>query len=70
MLDPGLVSTKPMNVQIDLSHGPSYGRTNCDAFGYLGLPATADVAVDIDADRFWDIIEDGLRRYGDTEARA
>lgn len=70
LLDPGLVSTKPMNVQIDLSHGPSYGRTNCDAFGYLGLPATADVAVDIDADRFWDIIEDGLRRYGETEARA
>ncbi|MCI8970404.1 MAG: nucleoside hydrolase [Oscillibacter sp.] len=70
LLDPELVVTKPMNVQIDLSHGPSYGRTNCDAFGYLGLPATADVAVDIHVDRFWDLIETGLRRYGETEAGA
>lgn len=69
-LDPELVKTQPMNVRIDLSRGDSYGRTNCDAFGYLGLPATADVAVDIDAARFWDIIEAGLRRYGETEAGA
>ena len=64
LLDPGVLTTKPMNAQIDLSRGPSYGRTNCDAFGYLGLPATADVAVDIDAARFWDIVEEGLARYG------
>ena len=70
LLDPALVITKPMNVRIDLSHGESYGRTNCDAFGYLGLPATADVAVDIDADRFWDIIETGLRRYSETGKQA
>ena len=63
LLDPALVTVKPMNVRIDLSHGDSYGRTNCDCFGYLGLPATADVAVDIDVGRFWDIIETGLRRY-------
>ena len=70
LLDRSLVVTKPMNVQIDLSHGDSYGRTNCDYFGYLGLPATADVAVDIDVPRFWDIIEDGLRRYGGTRPQA
>lgn len=70
LLDPALVVTKPMNVRIDLSHGESYGRTNCDAFGYLGLPATADVAVDIDVPRFWDIIETGLRRYGETGKQA
>lgn len=70
LLDPTLVVTKPMNVRIDLSHGESYGRTNCDAFSYLGLPATADVAVDIDVPRFWDIIETGLRRYGEEEKQA
>lgn len=70
LLDPALVTTKPMNVQIDLRSTQSYGRTNCDYFGYLGLPATADVAVDIDVPRFWDIIEAGLRRYGGTEAGA
>lgn len=70
LLDPALVVTKPMNVRIDLSHGESYGRTNCDAFGYLGLPTTADVAVDIDVPRFWDIIETGLRRYSETGKQA
>ncbi|WP_297293453.1 nucleoside hydrolase [uncultured Oscillibacter sp.] len=70
LLDPALVAAKPMNVRIDLGRGDSYGRTNCDAFGYLGLPATADVAVDIDVERFWDIIEGGLRRCGETEAGA
>lgn len=66
LLDPELVTTKPMNVRIDLRSTDSYGRTNCDYFGYLGLPATADVAVDIDVPRFWDIIEAGLRRYGEA----
>ncbi|MCI9331243.1 MAG: nucleoside hydrolase [Oscillibacter sp.] len=70
LLDPALTVTKPMNVRVDLSHGDSYGRTNCDVFHYLGLPATADVAVDIDVSRFWDIIEEGLRRYSETEAGA
>ncbi len=63
LLDPGMVTLQGMNVQIDLSHGPSYGRTNCDAFDYLGLPHTAEVAVDIDPARFWDVIESGLRRF-------
>lgn len=63
LLDPALLTTKPMNVQIELRATQSYGRTNCDYFGYLGLPATADVAVDIDVERFWDIIEACLRRY-------
>ncbi len=63
LLDPDLVRFKPMNVRIDLRSEQSYGRTNCDYFGYLGLPATADVAVDIDVPRFWDIVEEALRRY-------
>ena len=62
LLDPDVIAVKPMNVQIDLG-GQSYGRTNCDVSGYLGLPENADVAVDIDAARFWDILEAGIRRY-------
>lgn len=63
LLEPQLITTKPMNVQIDLRSTQSYGRTNCDCFGYLGLPATADIAVDIDVEGFWDLVEAGLRRY-------
>ena len=69
LIDPTLLTTKPMNVQIDLRSTQSYGRTNCDYFGYLHLPPTADVAVDIDVERFWDIIEAGLRRYSEEGER-
>ena len=63
LIDPQLLTTKAMNVQIDLRSTQSYGRTNCDFFGYQQLPPTANVAVDIDVERFWDIIEAGLARY-------
>ena len=64
LIDPTVLTVKPMNVQVDIRSVQSYGRTNCDFFGYLGLPNTADVAIDIDAAKFWDIVEEGLRRYG------
>ena len=64
LIDPELVVTKPMNAQNDIRSEQSYGRTNCDFFSYRKLPPTADVAVDITPDRFWDIIEEGLRNCG------
>lgn len=64
LIDPTVLTTKPMNARIELRSDASYGRTNCDYFGYLGLPATADVAIDIDVDKFWNIVEQGLRNYG------
>ena len=63
LIDPKLLTLKPMHVEIDLRSTQSYGRTNCDFFGYQHLPSTAEVAVDIDVKRFWDIVEQGLRRY-------
>ena len=64
LIDPELVVTKPMNAQNDIRSEQSYGRTNCDFFNYRKLPPTADVAIDIDPERFWDIFEEGLRNYG------
>ena len=63
LIDPSVVELKPMNVQIDIRSTQSYGRTNCDYFGYQQLPPTANVAIGIDAERFWDIVEEGLRLY-------
>lgn len=64
LIDPSVLKVKPMNVRIDIRSTDSYGRTNCDFFDYLHLPHTADVAIDIDVERFWDIIEENLRLYG------
>ena len=67
LIDPKLLTTKPMNVQIDLRSTQSYGRTNCDYFGYLRLQPNAEVAVDIDVERFWNIVEAGLRRFSSDQ---
>ena len=64
LIDPLVLKVKPMNVRIDIRSTESYGRTNCDPFDYLHLPHTADVAMDIDVERFWDIIEENIRFYG------
>lgn len=63
LIDPSVLEVKPMNVQIDIRSIQSYGRTNCDRFDYLHLPHTADVAVDLDVERFWDIVEENIRLY-------
>ena len=63
MIDDKLIRWQKMNVTIDLTYGPSAGRTNCDVTDYLKLPHNCDVAMDIDVNRFWDIIEEGIRYY-------
>ena len=63
LIDDKLVSWKHLNVDIDLSHGPSYGRTNCDLYDYLNKSHNCYVAMDIDVNRFWDIIEEGIKSY-------
>ncbi len=63
LMNPSLLHTQFMNCEIDISHGPSYGRTNCDIFDYLKKPKNTHVAMDIDENLFWDIVEESLRRY-------
>ncbi len=52
-----------VHCEIDISQGSSYGRTNCDIFNYLKLPKNTYVATDIDVDRYWEIIESGIKKY-------
>lgn len=63
LIDPTVLTVKPMFTEIDIRSVQSYGRTNCDYFDYLQKEATADVAIDVDVEKFWDIIEAGIRRY-------
>lgn len=64
LIDDSLVNFVPMNVTIDIRHGESYGRTNCDVFDYLHAPKNVEVAMDINVDKFWSIIEEGIKYYG------
>lgn len=63
LLDDNLVTFKHVNTEIDLSHGTSYGRTNSDIFDYLKKEKNSFVSVDIDVEKFWDIVEQNIRNY-------
>lgn len=56
MIDENVVTFKYVNVEIDVSKQCSYGRTNCDVSGYLKREPNAYVAVDINVEKYWDII--------------
>ena len=63
LIDPTVIETKFVHCDIDISHGTSYGRTNCDMFDYLHMKKNTNVAVRIDVEKFWQIIETGIKRY-------
>jgi inosine-uridine nucleoside N-ribohydrolase len=65
VIQPGIVLTQPMAVEVDISHGPSYGRTVCDRLKITGNPANADVGVGIDVEAFWDLLVETLAQYGE-----
>ncbi len=61
LIDESLVSFQNMNVEIDISHGTSHGRTNCDVFDFLHAPKNCLVGMDIDVKKFWNLIFSCLR---------
>ena len=70
VIDPSLVRTQPMHVDIELRGEHTAGRTVCDVHGVTGQPANAQVAVGIEVERFWDLLIATLARYGPSAAPA
>lgn len=63
LLNKDVFDFKKMNVVIDVTGGPSYGRTNCDQFDYLHQPKNAYVAVNINVGEYWNEVEKGIKNY-------
>ena len=63
VIRPGLITTRPMNVQIETVGELTLGRTVCDVWGVSGRGPNADVGVDIDRQGFLDVLMDCLQRY-------
>lgn len=63
LIDPSVIVTKAMHSDIEIRSEQSYGRTNCDYFDYQKKPHNSNVAIDIDTAKYWDIIEDSLKKY-------
>lgn len=63
LIDPSILKTKAMYTEIDIRSIQSYGRTNCDFFEKSGNKANAEIAIDIDVEKFWNIMEEAIKCY-------
>jgi len=62
ILEPGVLKTRPMNVQIECESDLTRGETVCDFYGVTGRPPNADVGVELEREAFFDLLHDSLRR--------
>jgi inosine-uridine nucleoside N-ribohydrolase len=64
VIRPELLQTVRCGVRVDLADGLGRGRTNADRWGRMGWPANANVAVEVDAGGFLDLLEERLAAFG------
>lgn len=70
LIDATLAPTKRMRVDIETRGEFTYGRTMCDVHGITGRSPNADVATDLDADRFWELMIGALASYSSGSPRS
>ena len=63
LVDPTLFTVRPMGVVVDVNEGPSFGRTVCDARRRDPHWPIVDVALNVDADRLFDLLAERIARY-------
>jgi pyrimidine-specific ribonucleoside hydrolase len=62
VLDPNLLKTRPMRVDVECDSDLTRGETVCDFYGVTGHPPNAEVGVELDRDGFFDLLYDSLQR--------
>ena len=62
VLEPGLLKTRPMNVQVECESDLTRGETVCDFHGVTGRPPNAEVGLELDREGFFDLLYDSLKR--------
>ena len=62
VIDDSVVKYKKVYVEVDINRGCSYGRTVCDMIGCLKKEPNVNVGVEIDLDKFWDIVENAYKK--------
>ncbi|WP_245896012.1 nucleoside hydrolase [Deinococcus irradiatisoli] len=63
LLAPELFEVRPLLVDIDISAGPSAGRTIGDVWRVTGRPPNVDAALKVDADGFFALLTERIGRY-------
>jgi len=64
VLCPGLVTTVERNVEIELQSDLCRGRTVVDLWNRTGRPRNAHVGIDLDTERFFDLLVERIGRLG------
>jgi inosine-uridine nucleoside N-ribohydrolase len=64
VIDPSLLRTSHCGVVVDTGGEVSRGRTYVDRWGAAGWPANCDVAVDVEAERFLELLIERITRLG------
>ena len=64
VIDPTIVETKPVHVDVETQGEFTYGRTAIDIHGVTGLPVNAEVGVRLDVERYWDRMVGAVASYG------
>ena len=63
LIDPSVLKVQSMNTEIEIRSEQSYGRTNCDIFDYQKKAHNSNIAIGVDIEKFWNIVEDILKQY-------
>ncbi len=56
VVEPRLLETRPMRVDVECESELTRGETVCDFYGVTGRPPNADVGVKLDTDAFFDLL--------------
>ena len=62
VLEPGLLTTRRMRVDVECESELTRGETVCDFFGITGKSANADVGVELDREGFFELLYRALAR--------
>ena len=56
VLEPGLLKTRPMRVDVECESELTRGETVCDFYGVTGKPPNAEVGVELDREGFFELL--------------
>ena len=62
VLEPGLLKTLPMRVDVECQGELTRGETVCDFYGVTGRPPNAEVGVELDREAFFELLYKSLAR--------
>ncbi|RCW43763.1 MULTISPECIES: nucleoside hydrolase [unclassified Halanaerobium] len=63
LIDDDVFTTRKMHVDIETDSSLTYGRTVCDYYDVTGKKKNAEVALDLNKEKFWDLLCDILGHY-------